>query len=689
MADESDVTNAMSGAAGNVVQAAHVGEIHLHSGPRDPRPRQLPGAITKLVNQKRVLRQLDEALDAVGDDGPVVRVLRGQRGSGKSTVALHWLHGNAARFPDGQLYANLGAWTDQTSAPAEVLAGFLAGLGVDRSQIPADLESRTSMFRSLTHDRSFQILLDDAVTPAQVRSLLPGRGPSMVLVTGHGSFGTLLQSNAAQVDVQPLEDEMAIVLLRTFAGDRIDEEPTARDALVSMCAGLPSALCVVGVLLAESSHLALAELVDELNDPATGITSVTVGGEPSLGMVFDAGYSRLGRLAQRTYRVLGLHPHGDDVSVAALAVALGVPDASLRPVIRELHHLRMVDQHRAGRVTMHKLVHEHARSVAGAVEESSARLAVERAYVAWYVTGAITADAALLPQRPWRAEFFPGAIVDGSHPAAADAGAWMRAERTNLRSAVALAFKLGELESVLRLCVSQWWLFLAEKYADDLLATHARGLQAADGLGADVVKALLLVQEGFAHRGFGRFRDAITVCTEAIRLAESARRADLAATAQECAGLAAFDAGDVPQAVALLRRNLELAENIGDPRRIALACLHGAKPEAPERALVLLDRAYEGFRSLPVPEPQNLAKVLLWQGRKLGVEGGPRLREALSLATEHKHQADRAEVLEALAELENDVAVAVELYREALMIYEERGLVRSALAVQERLTDLN
>ncbi|GGU67345.1 NB-ARC domain-containing protein [Lentzea flava] len=669
-------------------QAGSDGEIHFH-GVRMPRPRQLPAAIAKLVNHERTLGALDDALDAVSTAGPVIRVLRGQRGSGKTTVAVHWLHHRADRFPDGQLYANLGAWTDQVSAPSEVLAGFLGALGVDRAQIPVDLEARASLFRSLTHGKSLQVLLDDAVTPAQVRALLPGRGASLVVVTGHGAFGSLLQHNAALVDVEPLEDEMAVELLRAFAGNRVDGEPSARDALVAMCAGLPAALCVVGVLLAESPDVSLAELVDELKDPATGITRVTVGGEPSLGTVFDAGYRRLSRVGQHCYRAIGLHPHGDDLSVAVLAAATGHSEAALRPVIRELRDMRTIDQPRTGRLTVHKLVHEHARLVAGTVDDQAHRLAATRSMLEWYVKGAVTAAAGLLPPRSWRAEFLPASSVDGAHPASADPGTWLRTERVNLRAAVTVASELGELDSVLRLCISQWWLFLTEKYADDLLATHALGLRAAEHLHADREKALLLVQQGFAYRGLGRFRDAVDSCTAAIRLAEGAGNVELAATALEGAGLAAFDSGDLTQSAAWLKRNLELAETTRDPRRIALACLHGAKPEPPEKALVLLQRAHEGFRSLPAPEPQNLAKVLLWQGRKLGTEGDQRLREALALATEHKLHVDRAEILEALAQLETDRDAATELYREALTVYEERGLLHSALATRQRLAELD
>lgn len=683
MAGEHGGDNVMSGAAGNLVQARSIGQVHFH-GLRMPRPRQLPGGVGNLVNQKAVLGALGRAFAAQRDeDHPVIRVLRGQRGSGKSTVAVHWLHSCRDRFADGQLYANLGAYTDHATAPSEVLAGFLGALGVDRSQIPAGLEARENLFRSLTDGRSFQVLLDDAVTPAQVRSLLPGRGKSLVVVTGHGAFGELQQRNAELIDVEPLEDEMAVELLRGFAGDRIDAEPEARDVVVDMCAGLPAALCVVGRLLVAIPDLSLSELVDELADPEVGITRVTVGGEPSLGAVFDAGYRRLTELAQRCYRVIGLHPSGDDVSVAVLAAALEVPQRRLRPAIRELQVTRTAEQPEAGRLVMHKLVREHARLVSEAVDGAGQRGDIRRRMVGWYQAGAIAADHRLLPQRPWRARLFPDSTVDENHPAWAEPAGWMRAERVNLRAAVSLAFDLGELESVLRLCVAQWWLYESEKHSDDLLATHEFGLRAAEHLRAEPVKALLLMQQGYAHRTGGRFDEAITLCTEAARLAEAAGHVELMASALEGAGLAAFEQGDLTQARGLLQRNLALAEAIGDARRTALACLHGAKPEQADLALPLLRRAYEGFRSLTVPEPHNVAKVLLWQGRKLGDR--ERLDQALAIMTELDRQTDRADILVALGEVQAREDDAAEFYRRAVEIYEQKGQLMAALAVHRRL----
>ncbi|NGY65234.1 hypothetical protein G7043_40695 [Lentzea sp. NEAU-D13] len=63
------------------------------------------------------------------------------------------------------------------------------------------------------------------------------------------------------------------------------------------------------------------------------------------------------------------------------AAATGRPEAELRPVIRELRDMRTIDQPRPGRLTVQKLVHEHARLVADTVDDAAHRLAAARAMV--------------------------------------------------------------------------------------------------------------------------------------------------------------------------------------------------------------------------------------------------------------------------------------------------------------------
>jgi tetratricopeptide (TPR) repeat protein len=357
-----------------------------------------------------------------------------------------------------------------------------------------------------------------------------------------------------------------------------------------------------------------------------------------------------------------------------------VPELELRSVVRELvHGKRMVDQI-DGRLWLDALVREHARNTAHEVDGAEVCDTRRQAFVRWYAKGALAADSVLQASRPWSQRLFGAA--DTGHPAHRQPREWMLAERVSLRSAVELAEELGDAGSVFRLCVAQWWLYESQKYTDELVATHDIGIR----LAADqpLMKALLLVQKGYTERTCARFAEAAALLAEAADLARGQGDLELEATAIEGAGLARFDEGDLAEATRLLDHNIELARRIEDPRRIALARLHAAKPAEPERALALLEEASAGFRGLDRPEPHNLAKVLLWQGRKLRDRAS--LDQALALMTELGRDFDRAEVLTAVGDLlaTVDSAEAAHCYRQAARIYADGGHLIAATTAQDR-----
>ena len=78
-----------------------------------PVPRQLPAAVTHFVGRAAELKILDGLLEEPpgSQDGTagavVILAIGGIAGVGKTTLAVHWAHQVAGRFPDGQLYANL------------------------------------------------------------------------------------------------------------------------------------------------------------------------------------------------------------------------------------------------------------------------------------------------------------------------------------------------------------------------------------------------------------------------------------------------------------------------------------------------------------------------------------------------------------------------------------------------------
>ena len=132
-----------------------------------------------------MLAELDRfADDAAELEIPLVAVVSGTGGVGKTALVLHWLHRRGADFPDGQFHVDLGGLSSsEARSPSEVLGRFLRALGVAPERVPGAFEERAALFRTLTAGRRVVIVADNAASAAQVRALLPGHGPSAVVVT--------------------------------------------------------------------------------------------------------------------------------------------------------------------------------------------------------------------------------------------------------------------------------------------------------------------------------------------------------------------------------------------------------------------------------------------------------------------------------------------------------------------------
>jgi DNA-binding SARP family transcriptional activator len=74
-----------------------------------PRPALLPARTAGFVGRDRELGVLARLLDS-GPDTTQTAVISGPAGAGKTALALHWSHGCADAFPDGQLYVDLNGY---------------------------------------------------------------------------------------------------------------------------------------------------------------------------------------------------------------------------------------------------------------------------------------------------------------------------------------------------------------------------------------------------------------------------------------------------------------------------------------------------------------------------------------------------------------------------------------------------
>lgn len=313
---------------GPVVQARDIaGGVHIHpvvdpSAVRAPAvPRQVPPAPGHFINRHAERAELDR-LARSSTDGSTIAVISGPAGIGKTALACRWLLGRADTFPDGQLYVDLrGHSAEGPARPGELLTELLRSFGHER--IPAELNEQAALWRSVTADARIALLLDNALSAAQVRPLLPGSTVALTVVTSRNRLTGLALEGAAFVSLDVLRTGDSMELLSHRVGaDRVRQEPEAALAMAEACAGLPLAVCVAGARAASRPRQSLAVLARALSggEGRGPLEALRMGGESAVRAALQESYRLLEPQLARAYRHFGLAP----VPVLTSAVAAAV-----------------------------------------------------------------------------------------------------------------------------------------------------------------------------------------------------------------------------------------------------------------------------------------------------------------------------------------------------------------------------
>src|SRR5262249_19556756 len=147
--------------------------------------------------------------------------------------------------------------------------------------IPLGEVGRAARYRSLLAGRRLLVVLDNAASEEQVRPLLPGSGPVMVVVTSRDSLaGLVARDGARRLDLDLLPPAEAGALLPSLAGVRAEAAPGAAERRAALCARLPLALRVAAELAATRPDTPLAELAAELAGEEDRLELLDAGGDP-------------------------------------------------------------------------------------------------------------------------------------------------------------------------------------------------------------------------------------------------------------------------------------------------------------------------------------------------------------------------------------------------------------------------
>jgi DNA-binding SARP family transcriptional activator/tetratricopeptide (TPR) repeat protein len=506
---------------GAELQAAHLQVLKQEAGPAGPppgdltvRPAQLPADLPVFAGRRHELGRLRSLPSGV----PVVAV-GGMAGVGKTTLAVHWAHQIADRFPDGQLYADLHGFHPggAITSAADVLQSFLEALGVPAARVPAGLEAQSALFRSVLAGRRVLIVLDNARDSEHILPLLPGTPGSLAVVTSRHRLYDLVAlhgATAITLDLLPYADATEL-MTRRLGRERVVLDEDAAAQIVELSGRLPLTLAMVSAQAAMNPGFSLTAIADDLRR-SHGSLDAFAGESPrsDARSVFAWSYRILSPAAARLFRLLALHP-GPDCSLASAAALTGEPVTAVRKHFTELLRAHLVTANVPGRFGIHDLLRAYAAELVGAGEDGPARRRVFDHYLhtAWSATGVLYPTGERLLLDP---------PVDGAAPIhfhdGAPASQWLDDERAVLIDAVEQAARAGFDQ--------QSWQLAAtiETYLDRAgswlvqLEVQTAAQRAAETLGDRRAQAYTRRALGFAEGRLGRIVDASRHLNRALEL---------------------------------------------------------------------------------------------------------------------------------------------------------------------------
>jgi tetratricopeptide (TPR) repeat protein len=419
--------------------------VRLVDAEPDSTPRagvhQLAPSTRHFVGRDAELAGLTRLIDAHAPATLIVVTINGMAGVGKTALALTWAQRVRDRFPDGQLHVDLRGFDEQEPMDADqALHGFLQAFGVSAQAMPAGVDAKAALYRSLLARRRMLIVLDNARCSEHVRPLLPGDSGCVVVITSRNRMDSLLVRDGAHhigLDVLSGAEALALFAERVDRA-RLEAEPDAAAELVELCVHLPMALSVAAARAASQPALSLAGLVQELHHEQHRLDVLDLGdADLSPRAVFSWSYTVLSTDAARLFRLLGIHP-GADICPAACQALVGdrAPAA-----LRELAGAHLVTEYLPGRFRLHDLLRAYAVELSGTDPE---RPAAATRLVEHYLRTALLADRLIQPHRHDRDELDPpGPHADPAVDGYAAAIAWFTAEHLTLDALVGFAADRG------------------------------------------------------------------------------------------------------------------------------------------------------------------------------------------------------------------------------------------------------
>ncbi|QUI33569.1 tetratricopeptide repeat protein [Streptomyces alfalfae] len=499
------------------------------------------------------IAQWVHAARASTDTRPTVVVLHGAPGSGRSSLAVRAAHDLRDQFRGACVVDLRGDNPQETPlSTRDALLHLLNRLGAPREQLlfreRSSQEQQVKRLSELYHQYltgvAVTIILDDAGDAEQIRTLIPERSDSLVLVTAREpvEFPADLTAWVHSLPVRELDEAGAEQLLRESAEDPSGPyDADSADAVRELCGGLPLALRAAGSSLGPRTPRQLA------SDLAAYGPVEKIG---PVERVLWLRYNDQTESARRLLRRLALAGRAS-LGPSAAAALLGTDEQEAARLLTALGRAGLVDRLRGGRHRLHDLVRSFAQSRLLDEEEPAERTAAQERLIASYGELADTVIRLVDGKTSTRADQF------GQHGFASPDAAlrWLDDESTFITAALRNAEGVDQ-RAVLNLlgALCDYCLLRGDLYRlgeiQELTQAIDQGL-----LGRSVQW-----RTGIAARQLGELDQSRTTLNSVVDLYFEANQDAAAARALGSLGITLHHQGNLTEAAARLTEALNLQE---------------------------------------------------------------------------------------------------------------------------------